>query len=321
MSCFALGSCIVLAGVDRRGLLLRPAFIAFWPVGPILQPRSLAYDQVVAHNSFFFVQKWTWYEVLGGVAPLVFMWWCARAAEQRAMAESSSEGARRMRHRMVLCRSLMYCGVAAWLCAFLFDLPHSLETLARLQPMRLLCITYIVFIVLGGGLIAERCLRREPWRWLVFFLPIAIAMSFAQVALFPASRHIEWPGLPPIDPWVQAFEWVRDHTPKNAVFALDPDFTRLPGEDEYGFRAIAERTRLADKEKDRGVAGMFPRLAPEWLAQTTALRGWGRFGPGELLRLRRDFGVTWVVLQQPGMRALDCPYRNAAVLVCRVPAP
>jgi len=35
------------------------------------------------------------------------------------------------------------------------------------------------------------------------------------------------------------------------------------GEDEHGFRALAERSMLADRVKDSGAVTMFPRLADD----------------------------------------------------------
>ena len=41
-------------------------------------------------------------------------------------------------------------------------------------------------------------------------------------------------------------------------FALDPRYMALPGEDQHGFRVIAQRSALADAVKDSGAATMFP---------------------------------------------------------------
>src|ERR1019366_3405227 len=65
----------------------------------------------------------------------------------------------------------------------------------------------------------------------------------------------------PENSWVEAFEWIRSHTPQDAYFALDPDSTRLPGEDDHGFRAISQRSMVADNWTDSGVVSMFPALA------------------------------------------------------------
>jgi len=38
--------------------------------------------------------------------------------------------------------------------------------------------------------------------------------------------------------------------PVDAYFALDPDYMAAPGEDYHSFRALAERSQLADNIKD-----------------------------------------------------------------------
>jgi len=35
-------------------------------------------------------------------------------------------------------------------------------------------------------------------------------------------------------------------------------------------------------------------------------------------RLHARFGVDWLVLEQPGVFGLDCPYQNDSLRVCRV---
>jgi hypothetical protein len=104
----------------------------------------------------------------------------------------------------------------------------------------------------------------------------------------------------------------------NAYFALDPNYMRLPGEDQHGFRAIAERSRLADRVKDSGAVTMFPALAPSWLEQVNTEQGWENFGAGDFERLQRKYGLDWIVLQHPGVVGMECPYRNPTVLVCRI---
>jgi len=175
-----------------------------------------------------------------------------------------------------------------------------------------------MFLIMGGFL-AEFVLKNRIWRWLVLFVPLGAGMFIAQRALFPASSHIEWPGVTPKNPWEQAFLWVRDNTPVNAVFALDPDFMQLPGEDTTGFRCLAQRSRLADLSKDSGAVSMFPPLAEVWWAQVQAQSPWMKLRLGGLLRLKEKYGVSWVVLQQPAGANLDCQYLNSAVRVCRVP--
>ena len=144
-------------------------------------------------------------------------------------------------------------------------------------------------------------------------------MFLAQRSIFPASAQVEWPGASPRNLWGQAFVWIRQNTPADAVFALDPDYMHIAGEDEIGFRCLAERSRLADRVKDDGVVSMFPPLAEEWWAQVQAQTPWKRFRTEDFLRLKNAYGVTWVVLQKPGVAGLDCAYQNDAVRVCRIP--
>jgi hypothetical protein len=93
----------------------------------------------------------------------------------------------------------------------------------------------------------------------------------------------------------------------------------IDGEDEIGFRCLAQRSRLADKVKDDGVVSMFPPLAQEWWDQVQAETPWKNFASENFAELKKRYGVNWVVLQKPGNAGLDCPYQNGAVQVCRIP--
>ncbi len=93
----------------------------------------------------------------------------------------------------------------------------------------------------------------------------------------------------------------------------------MPGEDFHGFRGLAERSRMADVVKDPGVVSLFPALGNRWLKEVTALQGWKHFSVQDFRRLKRRFGVNWVVVEQPGVAGLDCLYQNNRVRVCRIP--
>jgi hypothetical protein len=172
--------------------------------------------------------------------------------------------------------------------------------------------------VMIGGFLGEYALKNSVWRWFVLFAPLSMGMFWAQRALFPASAQVEWPGIPPRNPWAQAFLWVRQNTPVDAVFALDPEYMHIAGEDEIGFRCLAERSRLADGVKDNGVVSMFPPLAEEWWGQVQAQTPWSSFRTEDFSRLKNKYGASWVVVQQPGVAGLDCAYQNLAVRVCRI---
>jgi hypothetical protein len=66
---------------------------------------------------------------------------------------------------------------------------------------------------------------------------------------------------------------------RERLFALDPRYMALPGEDQHGFRAIAQRSALADAVKDSGAASMFPALAAPWTEQLNAQKGWENTQP------------------------------------------
>jgi hypothetical protein len=173
--------------------------------------------------------------------------------------------------------------------------------------------------VMMGGFLGEYVLQNRVWRWLLLFVPLSVGMFMAQRALFPASAHLEWPGAAPKNPWAQAFVWIRQNTPASAVFALDPYYMDIAGEDETGFRCLAERSRLADGGKDNGVVSMFPPLAEEWWSQMQAQTPWKNFRSGDFSRLKQNYGVSWVVVETPPVAGLDCVYQNGSVRVCRLP--
>ncbi len=271
-------------------------------------PGSPAYHAAAMHKDFHYIQLWTWYEQLGAIAPALLFWWFARIARARQW------------YRLALvCRALVIYNLLYFVAALIVDLPARFETLARLQPLRSLHLLYVLLFLIIGGLLGEFVLKNRVWRWLIVFLPLSAGMFVAQRALFPASAHIEWPGAAEKNPWAQAFVWIRGHTPIDALFALDPNFMQIPGEDTIGFRCVAHRSRLADLSKDAGVVSMFPPLAGEWWAQVSSQTPWKDFGIEDYKRLKKTYAVTWVVLQQPGITGLTCPYQNSAVRVCTIP--
>jgi hypothetical protein len=279
------------------------------PFGISLDPQSSpAYHQAALRHGFHYIQRWQWYEQFGILAPVVLFWWFARMARAR--------GSRRLD---LLCRAFIIYDLIYFVMALVFDLPARFESLARLQPLRSLHLLYIVMFVVMGGFVAEYVLQNRVWRWLALFIPLTAGMFVAQLALFPASAHVEWPGVIPRNQWAQAFVWIRQNTPVDAVFALDPEYMQVPGEDEIGFRCLAQRSRLADANKDNGVVSMFPPLAEEWLEQVRAQTPWKNLSAVDFARLKQKYGVNWVVVQQPGVAGLDCSYQNAVVQVCRVP--
>ncbi len=306
MAGFGILFCLWLVLLDH----FRPRFLGFaaaLPFGITLDPPPDAYHEVAHLQRSHFVLRWEWYEWVGALAPAVVFWWLGGWARRRGLKNLEL-----VSHAMV---PFILIAAAA---AIGLGIPPRLEALTRLQPMRCLALCYMVLIVAGGGLIGRYILRRIVWRWLVLFVPLSLGMYFAQRQVFPASAHIEWPWAAPRNPWAQAFVWIRNNTPVDALFALDPAHMQLPGEDENGFRARAERSMLADLTKDKGAASMFPPLSVLWAQQIQDQKNWKQLGKSDFERLRQKYGVSWVVVEQPGPAGLDCPYVNSAVKVCRV---
>lgn len=280
------------------------------PLLSFKQP-SAQYLECLASRRALFLFRWHWYEWLGALAPLVLLWGFSRIARclRRPVLEQLSA-------------SMAAFGLVYFIGAVIVSTPHSLVTFIRFQPMRSLFLVYLFLVLFAGGFLGEFLLKSRPLRWLLLFLPLSAAMLFAQLQLFPGNRHIEWPGAAPENQWMQAFLWIRGHTPPSAIFALDPRFMAAPGEDNQGFRAIAERSRLSDEVKDWGAIALFPgtHLARESVAQVNAEQGWNHFHRPDFERLKRAYGVTWVVLDPRTALAsgFPCPYHNPAVAVCQV---
>ena len=291
--------------MERRELAPLAA-LALLPLG-FFPPVTEAYRQILNTREYFFLLRWEWYEWLGLLGPLPILWCYGQIA-----------GSHQLLVLKRLCSALIVFELVFFAAALVVTIPPQFANLAELQPMRALLLVYIFMFLFTGGLLAQWVLADKVWRWVVLFLPLCFGMWYAQRQLFPASPHLELPWTRNNNQWVQTFEWIRQNTPVDAYFALNPQHMELPGEDQHGFRAIAERSMLADALKDSGAASMFPQLAPEWQGQTEAEKGWNNFQLTDFERLKAQFGVNWVVVEHP-MAGLECPYANGELRVCRIP--
>jgi hypothetical protein len=294
----------------------KPASSATCGAAALIFPLSLfppitdAYKQVLDRHSYFFLLRWQWYEWLGLIGPLIILWFTKNRARRHNLAILEQ-----------LASATIVFGLAFTFIALVLTGPRQFARFAELQPMRALLLVYIMLFVILGGATAEYILKNRSWRWFALFLPITAGMFYAQRDLFPTTQHLELPRSQSDNAWVQAFVWIRNNTPTDAYFALDPDHMRLSGEDQHGFRAIAERSMLADRVKDSGAVSMFPALAETWLRQVNSQDKWDRFRLEDFRRLHTGYGVDWVVLRKPGVPGLECPYDNAYLLVCRIGEP
>ena len=257
-------------------------------------------------RTFLFPAQWKWYEDLGLVLPLALL----------GLTASRAEAGGRVRR---LCLACVVLGVSSAVAAILFVHVTEPYLLVRLQLLRSLHIVYALGVLLLGGWLGGVLGNRRRTRWTIFLLLATASggLFLAQRAAYPFSGHIEWPGASPRNPWVQAYVWVRGNTPANAYFAADPDLQLRNGVDMQGFRAISERSLLADN-KDQGTAALIPALAEEWAVQRDAHIGLETMTDAERLRRLRPFGVTWLLLSTGSATNFPCPYQNAVAKVCRM---
>jgi len=332
MAAFGISLCIFLAWNWKKSVArpsandekkkqqpVRPVLLtlAALPLPWLFEPASDAWRQAAATRHFYFLSQWAWYEWLGVVAPLFLLYLFARIA-RRAQSRTLDH----------LCTSLLYYAIFQLAIALLIMLPPQLQRLRPFEPMRFLHLVYLLMFLIAGGLIGQHVLGKHVYRWLLLFIPLSAGMFYAQRQMYPSTAHLELPGRAPSNDWLRAFAWISQdrpsqNTPTNALFALDPYYMQQPGEDFHGFRALAERSVLADMVKDPGMVARIPSLAPRWLSESTATRNWQNFQPADFQSLKNVFGVTWVVLSKSNAatqssEAMICPYQNQTVKVCRI---
>ncbi len=291
------------------------------PTGPAVKQRPLAWlldkptpewHTAMDTRKYIFLSRWAWYEWLGAIAPPLLLLWCRQWAARNGRADLAR-----------VASALVWYSAFQFAFAVIVSVVPAFVRILPLQPMRFLHLVYLLGILIAGALLGEFVLRDIQWRWAAALVPLAFIMFTVQRGLSPATAHLELPivadGARSSNPWLQSFAWIAQNTPNDAYFAIDPNYMAAPGEDYHGFRALAQRSVLADMQKDSAVAMQVPRLAPLWLAQSNALSGLASFQPEDFARLHREFGVTWTVVNASRELGFDCPYHNARVKVCKLP--
>jgi hypothetical protein len=290
-------------GADRTSVTA-----AFVPLGWIFEPPTPLWHKAMDTRTYYFLYKWAWYEWLGALAPLFLFWLLWRIALRRG-------------HTLLARFSLAVFayGVFQQAVAMLMLGTPAMVRLTPLQPMRFLHLIYFFMTLIAGCLLGKYLLKARVWRWALFLLAINVPMFAAQRQLFSGSQHLELPGRQPSNPWLQAFAWIRQNTPTGAYFALDPQYMIAPGEDYHSFRALAERSQLADAIKDTAVVTQVPELGPEWQREVRAQDGWTSFQLADFERLKTEFGVDWVLVSYPHPAGLACRWHNDSLSVCQIP--
>ena len=287
---------------------LRDSLASTVPLGWIFESPTPIWHKALQTRTYFFLYRWTWYEWLGALAPLALFCILWRIALKRGKTVLARFGL-----------AIFAYGIFQFGVALIIQETPSFIRLTPLQPMRFLHLIYFCMTLVGGCLIGKYFLKASAWRWALFLVVINAGMFASQRALYPGSLHLELPGRRSANPWLQSFAWIRNNTPADAYFAMDPRYLEAPGEDYHSFRALAERSQMADALKDTAVVTQVPDLGPDWDRQVTAQAGWKGFKISDFKRLKADFGVDWVLVSYPQTAGLDCPWHNDTLVVCRIP--
>jgi hypothetical protein len=283
--------------------------IAALPISFHLAPAQEPYREALYARDFFFLSNWTWYHWLGLLAPLAIMAWFAKGKLQ-----GTTQAFQRLSF------ALIPFGVISILAAAVVSSSHSLDSLAPLQPLRCFHLITLIFMLFLGGVFGEYVAKTRPWAIAAVCIPLAVGMFFVNRATYPNSPHIEapWSKTSP-NAWVNTLLWIRTNTPTDAVFAVDSRYFKDEGVDVHGFRALSERSTLADYFKDSGVVAIFPNLAPEWKKMSNATYGLNHFRAGDFARLARQYPVTWTMIHGPAPDGIICPYQRDGYAVCIIP--
>jgi hypothetical protein len=127
---------------------------------------SALYVRIEMTRYYWFPGSWHSYEKIGLAAPLVILaivgWRSLRSHDVASVA---------------LARMAVICGSVATIVAMLFARQQlATHLVARLQPLRIFQVVYIVMILSVGSLLAERILQRRFLRWAAAFLFLAGVM-------------------------------------------------------------------------------------------------------------------------------------------------
>ena len=306
--CVFLG--LALCNWPRREWISRGcnSLAAAAPLGWVFEPADPSWRRALNTRRYFSIYKWTWYEWLGALAPIVFFWflwrWSRRNGDDLLARFSLAVFAYGVFHQAL---AMLLLGSPALVRAEPF------------QPMRYLHLFYFLFVLTCGCLLGKYALKRSAWRWVVFFFAVNAGMFAWQRAEFAASQHLELPGRSPSNAWLQAFNWIKGQTPQDAYFVMDAHYLEARGEDYHSFRALAERSSLADAVKDAAVVTMVPELGPAWAEQVEAQENFNRFKINDFERLKSRYGVGWALVRLPLPEGLDCRWHNDSLAVCEIP--
>jgi hypothetical protein len=272
-------------------------------------PASGPYREALFSRDYFFLYNWSWYHWLGLLGPLAILAW---------FWKSDLRGTRPVFKHISF--ALIPFGVVSIAAALLLCSSPEFQMFVRLQPLRSFDLVTLLFVLLGAGVLGEYLGRRRPWAIAAICAGLATGMFIVARRTYPHSAQIEMPARTSSNPWVNSLLWIRRNTPVDAVFAVDSRYFKDPVVDVHGFRAVSERSALADYYKDSGVVSLFPNLAREWKEMSSATYGLNHFSLAQFRRLKSEYPeVTWTVIHGSAPAGMDCPYQQKGFSVCQVP--
>jgi len=288
-----------------------PASIAaILPTGFQLSPATGNYREALYSRDYFFLYNWAWYHWLGLLAPLaILVWFCTSELRE------TLPGFGRISFALIPF-GLLSIAAAGLVCS-----SPCFDMFVRIQPLRSFHVITIVFVLLLAGVAGEYLGKGRPRAIAAAVILLAAGLFIVSRQTYPNSVQIELPSNTSSNPWVNALLWVRLNTPTDAVFAVDSHYFRDEMSDTHGFRAIAERSALADYYKDSGVVSLFPIAADEWKSMSNATFGLNHFSSARFRSLNLQYPeVSWTVIHGPVPDGMTCPYQQQGYVVCRMPS-
>jgi hypothetical protein len=293
---------------ERMPVLVSGAGIL--PTGFRLSPATGAYREALFSRDYFFLYNWTWYHWMGLLAPLAILAWF-----WKGNLRGTLPGFKRISF------ALIPFGLLSIAIAAVFASSTRFEMFARLQPLRSFHLITLVFVLLFAGVLGEYLGNNRSWAIAALSISLGAGMFIVSRQTYPNSPQIEFPSKTSSNPWVNALLWVRQNTPTNAVFAVDSRYFKDELSDVHGFRAVSERSELADYHKDGGVVSLFPDLADEWKQMSNATYGLNHFSIAQFKNLKEEYPmVSWTVIHGSAPMGMDCPYQQRGYSVCHMPS-
>jgi hypothetical protein len=127
---------------------LRGAFASAVPLGWIFEAPTASWRRALETRDFLFLYRWTWYEWLGALGPLILFWLLWRLAHKRGDS---------LLARFAL--AVFAYGVVHQTGSMIVLGSPALVRLTPMQPMRYLQLVYVFMVLIGGCLIGKYILK------------------------------------------------------------------------------------------------------------------------------------------------------------------